>query len=177
MPKLTSDGNKVTIIRLTNDDASMFYYVNSIKMALMMFDARFTMFDDDVDKIATGEYFIIDGKGFSFRHFLQVAQNVSTVRFYMKYIQEAVPFRIKNFHIVNCSPLFDKMFSLIRPFLNKEVLQVIHFHPNGLGNLHEFVPKNVLPIEYGGDSGVINDIHKQVLTVLKSKRFCNVEFV
>lgn len=70
-------------------------------MALMTFDARFNVYDDYVGKIANGEIFIIDGNNMSFRHFLNVAKNVTTVRIYMKYLQEAAPFNIKSVNFVN----------------------------------------------------------------------------
>ena len=108
-------------------------------MALMMFDTRFTMYDNYVDKIASGEYFIIDGKGFTFRYFFEIAKNASTLRAYMKYIQEVSPFNIKGLHIVNCSSVLEKMFALIRPVLKMAVIKVMHFHPNGLGNLHKYL--------------------------------------
>lgn len=139
-------------------------------MALMIFDARFTMYDDYDATIASGEYFIIDGAGLSFRHFLQVVKNISTVRLYLRYLQEAAPFVIKNLHFVNGSSIVNRFFSLIKPILKKELLEVIHFHTHGFDSLHEFVSKDVLPEQYGGSLGPIEDIHKDVLKRFVAKR-------
>lgn len=137
-----------------------------------MFDARFTEYDEPTDgKIAAGECFIIDSKGMSFRHFLNVVKNVSTVRIYMKYIQEAAPFNIKKIHFINCSYILDKMFALIKPLFNKEMLDVIYFHTQGLESLYEHIPKSVLPAELGGDIGSISEIYEKFQQFVISKRF------
>lgn len=47
---------------------------------------------------------------------------------------------------------------------------MIHFHTNGFDSLHEFVSKDVLPHEYGGNLGPIKDIHKDVLKRFEAKR-------
>lgn len=138
-------------------------------MGLMMFDARFTEYDVP-GTIATGECFIIDGKGMSFRHFLNVVKNVSTVRIYMRYIQDAVPFNIKKIHFINCSYILDKMFAIIKPLLNKDLLNVIYFHTNGLDSLYEHVPKDILPTELGGDVGSMFEISEKFQKLVVSKR-------
>lgn len=91
MPKLTAENYKVSIIRFADYNSSNFDYVQIVKMALMVFDARFAMFDDNDKKLASGECFIIDGSGVSFRHFLKVVKNVTTLRLYMRFLQEAEP--------------------------------------------------------------------------------------
>lgn len=172
LPKLLDDQYRITVISLINYDVSQFDYVQVVKMALMMFDARFTEYDEPIaETIASGECFIIDSKGTSFRHFLNVVKNVTTVRIYMKYIQEAAPFNIKKVHFINCSYILDKMFALIKPLLNKELLQVIYFHTQGLESLYEHVPKDCLPTELGGDVGSMNEIYEKFRKFVVSKRF------
>lgn len=172
MPKLLNDQYRVNVISLIDYDASLFDYVQVVKMVMMVFDARFTEYDNPVaGKIASGEVFVIDAKGVSFRHFLNVVKNVSTVRIYMKYIQEAAPFNIKKVHFINCSYILDKMFALIKPLLNKELLEVIYFHTQGLDSLYEHVPKDFLPTEFGGNLGSMIEIYKKFQKFVTSKRF------
>lgn len=140
----------------------------------MVFDCRFSMHDNYVDKIASGEHFIVDGKGFTLRQLFEIAKNISSVGFFIKYIQEYIPFNIKSFHVVNCSSVIDKIFALLRPIINKELLHVIHFHKDGLGDLHEQVPKDSLPLEFGGDLGTVDEMHRNFVEIFKSKRYLNV---
>lgn len=170
MSKLTAEKCKITVVRLANDDASQFYYVNIVKMFLMMFDVCFTDYDDVEGNISSGEFFVIDGRGFSFRHFVEVARNIQTVRVYMKYIQEAAPFNIKSIHFVNCSAILDKVFSLIKPLLKKDLMNSIFFHKSGLESLHQHVPKYCLPSEYGGDLESINDLHRKFSNRVETMR-------
>lgn len=159
------------IIRLADGDPSQFYYVDVVKMVLMMFDARFTTYDDDNARtIASGMYFIIDGKGISFRHFMEMARNIKTLRLYMRYIQEAVPFNIKSLHFINGSSIIDRIFSLVRPILKKELLEVIHFHGHDIEKLHKHVPVYLLPSEYGGSLGTVDEMYKQTVELLETKR-------
>lgn len=138
---------------------------------MMMFDTRFKMFDDYESQIAKGENFVIDGSGMTFRHFLNVASNVNTVRLYMKYLQDIAPFIIKNLHFVNCSSIVDRMFSLVTPFLKKEVIEVMRFHRAGLSSLHEMIPKDCLPEEYGGNLGPIGKLHLTFCELVTNHRF------
>lgn len=137
-----------------------------------MFDARFTEYDNlDAQKIAAGEVFIIDAKRMSFRHFLNMVKNFSTLRIYMKYIQDAAPFNIRKIHFLNCSYIFDKTFALIKPLLNRDVMEVVQFHTQGLESLHAHISKDVLPTEFGGHVGSLLDINKIYQKFVNSKRF------
>ncbi|KAJ6637923.1 Clavesin-1 [Pseudolycoriella hygida] len=140
-------------------------------MVLMMFDAHFTEYDEPSgEKIASGECFIFDAKAMSFRHFWNVVKNVSTLRLYLKYIQEAVPFNIVKVHFVNCSYIVDRLFALIKPLLSAELLQVMYFHTQGMESLYEHIPRTFLPTELGGELGPLSEIYKKFVEFVVSKR-------
>lgn len=58
--------------------------------------------------------------------------------------------------------------TLIRPFVKKELYDVMHFHTDGFESLYEHVPKDILPLEYGGDAGKIDDFYKEWLQIVES---------
>lgn len=72
--------------------------------------------------------------------------------------------KLKEVHIVNVSPLVDTIINFVRPFLKEKIRQRIHFHSN-LESLYKFVPQKMLPKEYGGDAGTVEELtgvyHKQ----------------
>lgn len=60
--------------------------------------------------------------------------------------------------------------SLIRPFVKKELFDVMHFHTTGYDSLFEHVSREILPFEYGGKAGAIDDLYDDWMKVLKSRR-------
>lgn len=60
-------------------------------------------------------------------------------------------------HIVNVSPLVDTIINFVRPFLKEKIRQRIHFHSN-LESLYKFVPQKMLPKEYGGEAGTMEEL-------------------
>jgi hypothetical protein len=171
MPKLTKDGYKVTIGGLKDPDPSKFDYLNCLKMALMLFDTRFSEYDSD-GKVAEGEIVINDMKDMGWRHMWNSMKHMATANFYMKFLQEATPIRIVQFHMINPSAITYRMFTIFRPFMNKEFLDVIHFHPNGIESLYEHIPRELLPKELGGNDDIcMEDIRLEFLRKMESKRF------
>lgn len=170
MPKLLVNEYKVAYLGLIHYDVSQFDYARAVKMALMMFDAVFSEYDESVPgRIGPSFVFIIDAKGFTFRHFLNVARHISTVRLFMRYIQESVPFHINKVNFINGSYILDKMIALIKPLMSKELMEALVFH-NSLDTLYDIVPKHNLPSELGGDLGSKVELHQKFLEFFVSKR-------
>lgn len=123
-----------------------------------------------------GEVPIFDMAGFTLKHLTCVV--LSVLRVYMKYTQEAHPVRLRQIHVINCASYLDRIMALVRPFMRKEVAKVVslsavtaktgslnhfylpqlNFHKPNSQTLYEFVPKDLLPAEYGGKCGEIRSI-------------------
>lgn len=88
---------------------------------------------------------------------------------YLKYVQEAAPFKVVQNHFINCPPTMEKFMALLRPFIKKEILESIKFHTNA-ESLFEYLPKDLLPDELGGTAGKCDEFHKEWLKVVESKR-------
>lgn len=169
LPKLTSDNRRVLFVRYTTSDTSQFCCVDVIKMLLMMLDARYAMRDES-GQLADSDILVLDLKEYTFKHFLNVVRNIKMVFLYFKYIQESVPVATLSAHVLNPSWVTHKFMALIKPILRKEVADSFRFHAQGLESLHEVVPKEVLPSEYGGDLGSINDLHSEWMKIFEDKR-------
>lgn len=150
---------QVTFGGINDPDPNKFVYTDCIKMALMLFDTRFCFYDNNNEQdIADGEIVVMDMGGITFRHFFKMVRNLPTAKFYMHFMQEASPIRIQQVNIVNPSPIIDKIFTLFKPFMKKEVVETVAFHRN-LETLHERVGKEYLPEKYGGTNDI--DIEEQ----------------
>lgn len=133
-----------------------------------MLDVRYSLLDED--KLADSDILILDLQKYTFRHFLNDARNPKTLFLYFKYIQETVPIITTAAHILNPSWVVDRLMSLIRPFLRKEVADSFRFHSSGTESLHNFVPKEILPVDYGGNLGNLDDLHQEWMNTFESKR-------
>ncbi|KAF5272333.1 hypothetical protein FQA39_LY07934 [Lamprigera yunnana] len=60
------------------------------------------------------------------------------------------PLRTYAVHIVNQSPVFKAGYSMVKPFMNKEVKKRIYFHGSDMSSLHKHIDPKYLPERYGG---------------------------
>lgn len=161
----------MTIIRFNKCDTSLYDTFYVIKAALMMFDANYTFYDNGNDGLVEGEIFVLDVVGFTFKQLLDVTKNLKTFLFYTKFLQEAAPVKLKQNHIVNTSSIVDSLMSMAKPILSKEVNDLVHFHKVGSESLFNFIDKDVLPKDYGGENGTVDEHHQEWLKVFQTKRF------
>lgn len=75
----------MSLFRLVDEDPNNYDPVENFKMFFMMLDVRFVT--PDKIGMTEGEVGIMDFSGFTFRHFLKFASNLSVMRLYLKYIQ------------------------------------------------------------------------------------------
>lgn len=143
---------------------------------------------NDAD-IAEGDVQIVDINGYTMRHLAYVS--IFVLRVYMKFVQDAYPSRLRAIHIINCPSFLDRMMAMMKPFIREEVFQMvctshpfrlppfrlyllyspfqIKYHTEGMDSLYELVPRDMLPVEYGGKAGTIAEIKEHWMRVLKEK--------
>lgn len=103
----------------------------------------------------TGLVAIMDMKGFGLTHLRFCPPgNLQKV---VSLIQDCFPARFKAIHIINEPAVFGMLFSIVRRFLNEKLQQRIHFHGCNPASLHKFVPAEILPEEYGGFGGPMDN--------------------
>lgn len=73
---------------------------------------------DGQSGIGCGEVPILDLSGVSIRHLMKVV--ISTLKMFMKYMQELHCIRLKHIHIINCTSLLPKVMYLLKPFMKAE---------------------------------------------------------
>lgn len=164
-PNYTSKNHALTVFRLVDYNPSSFDYSVFVKFHIMSSDTRFLT--PDLKNLSEAEISIFDCNGFSARHLWSLITNFSTMRVFLRYVQEAAPFIVSQNHFVNCSTITMKIFALIRPFLNKELFDVMHFHSYGFETLHNHIPKELLPDEYGGSAGKLEELYVNTLRLIE----------
>ncbi|XP_020807127.1 alpha-tocopherol transfer protein-like [Drosophila serrata] len=177
LPGITPEGNKLLFFRMTDFDPSTRNSVEETKIFFMLSDARFTRPDVEVDDgkeyvldeadIASGDVQIVDIEGYTLRHLAYVS--IFVLRIYMKFLQEAYPCRLKAMHVINCPSFLDKLVSMMSPFLREEVRNMIKYHTEGLESLYAEVPRDMLPEEYGGKAGTVEQLKARSIQSLREK--------
>ncbi|XP_059224120.1 alpha-tocopherol transfer protein-like isoform X2 [Stomoxys calcitrans] len=198
LPGLTPEKYKVLCFRLVNKNPRTQNSIEESKSFFMMTDVRFTYNDlqenfdelgnkdhddksdkhdieneeqeeeDDLSSLANGEIHIVDIANYTLRHL--ASMSLMVMRTYMNYLQEAYPVRLKAMHIINCPTHLNHMVAITKPFIREEVFNMIHFHIQGFETLYEHVPRNMLPMDYGGKAKSLADITTQWWEIVKKNR-------
>lgn len=117
---------------------------------------------------ADGEIPIFDMTNTSWRHLMKVV--LSTCRLFMRYNQEAHPVTVRQVHIVNCNGIINAVLSILKPMLKAEVAAYIHTHLPNSETLFNFIPREVLPEEYGGTAGSIESVRSVMMNYVDNYR-------
>ncbi|KAG5886525.1 hypothetical protein JTB14_024177 [Gonioctena quinquepunctata] len=91
----------------------------------------------------------------------------------LDWLQDCVPLRIKNIHIVNQPYVFKMVFALFKPFLREKLRNRLIFHGTDRKSLHQYVSPKCLPENYGGTLDLPRIDGKQWLELLE---MCDKEY-
>lgn len=70
----------------------------------------------------------------------------------------------------------DKVLALLRPFMKKELMDMMQLHPSLETFLDKQVPKSMMPEEYGGSAGKMKDLTDKIYKSIQlSPEFFEVE--
>ncbi|KAH8414701.1 hypothetical protein KR215_000835, partial [Drosophila sulfurigaster] len=186
LPGVTPERHKLLFFRMVDYDPRSRNTEQEAKVFFMVSDTRFTEPDipldidtnldaDEVQRmsdqadadIADGDIHIVDINGYTMRHLAYVS--IFVLRVQMKFLQEAYPSRLKAVHIINCPSFLDRMMAMMKPFIREEILQLMHYHTEGLDSLYEKIPRDMLPNEYGGKAGSMTELKAQWIQNMKEK--------
>lgn len=146
-PKVTPQNNRVMLIRLIDFDPDHIIFEDAVTVFSMVYDM--TLITPEEPSLADGEIAIFDLKGITVKHLTKLG--FSTLRCYFRYMLESHPMRVKEVHVLNCSSVMDKLMLILRPFLGAKTMKAIHFHAPESLTLFDYVPRDIVPVELGGD--------------------------
>ncbi|XP_046417873.1 alpha-tocopherol transfer protein-like isoform X1 [Neodiprion fabricii] len=152
LPGLTKNGRRVILMRGIDKDIPTPNVAEAMKMVLMIGDVRLA---EELFGVA-GDVYILDASVATPTHFAKFTPTI--VKKFLICVQEAYPVKLKEVHVVNVSPLVDTIINFVKPFLKEKIRNRIFVHST-FETLYEHVPKEILPLEYGGDAGPIQAIH------------------
>lgn len=166
----TAENHKVSIFRVF-DKPNQYNICEVLRFIVAALDVKLVTFleDNEDADLHDGEILVNDMVHFGLGNVMQCIRNISMLKSYIKYSQEAVPMKIVENHYVNCTPAFIRMMNFIKPFFNKQVSDSLHFH-SSFETLHKMIPRYCLPEEFGGTSGKSDTLSKNWQNIFVDKR-------
>ncbi|XP_037955063.1 alpha-tocopherol transfer protein-like [Teleopsis dalmanni] len=145
-------GQRIHLAVYKNVDPNKYHLSTLFRYYILV--SEFEINTDD-NGIISGLIHILD---FSKLHLTFVKQfNPIFVKKLLIFIDKAEPMRVKGFHFVNCPKETLAILSIARNFLSEKLKQRFFIHKS-LEDLYKVIPKENLPIEYGGINGSIPEI-------------------
>ncbi|XP_058974602.1 alpha-tocopherol transfer protein [Musca domestica] len=171
LPGLTPDKSQVKLIKLKSSDTNEVHFAEDLANLIMAHDGAASDADlmiDDVPYFAESLIQIVDLDGVSMKHMTHVS--LSPLLAFSKFMQKYCPVKITTIHLINCPAYVNNMFAVVKPMLRKETIDKVHFHVHTVESLFEFVPQDMMPAEYGGKAGSVDDLSEEMQNSLRSKR-------
>ncbi|CAB3231193.1 unnamed protein product [Arctia plantaginis] len=147
------DSPRTNIMRLGVFDPSKYHLVDLIKVSLMVTDIL--MLEDD-NFTVSGEDVIVDMEGVGIAVLSQWTPALAKKAIYC--FEKALPVRVKSNHILNTPSGFETAYSIFKSFLGEKLKQRIKVHNKNYSSMYKTIPKSILPIEYGGSDGSVQEL-------------------
>ncbi|XP_043468151.1 alpha-tocopherol transfer protein-like [Leptopilina heterotoma] len=159
---LSKKGYNIIYSRLIDYEPSHFVHPETEKAYNMMLDIWLW-----TEGTVKGHVILIDMHGSQMGHVSRM--NPSVAKKSLLYLQDALPVRLKEIHVMNVSPIFDLMMMICRPFMKKELLDMLHLHTTK-ESLEEYIPLEILPNEAGGKAGPLSKFYDDRMKLLTEFR-------
>ncbi|XP_046400464.1 alpha-tocopherol transfer protein-like [Ischnura elegans] len=156
VPEVTPKGGfRIYFASLQNFEPANFDFENSLKAFIMMTDVNL-MHETQVP----GYVLVLDATGVCLGHIPRIS--IPMLKKFLIYVQEAMPIRLKQIHVINAQAIVDKIYAIAKPFLKGEIIEIIQFHkPGNMDTFYDCVSKDILPKELGGKSKTIETLHSE----------------
>ncbi|XP_003399181.1 alpha-tocopherol transfer protein-like [Bombus affinis] len=158
----TPEGYAVLYGRLIDTDPSNYVYNDAMKFLSMVLDLWLYK-----EGTTQGHIILFDMKNVVFGHAARL--NPMGLKKYLFYLQEALPVRLKGFHFMNITSVMDVILNMMKPFMKKELLDMLHTHTT-LDTVAKFLPVDILPNEAGGKAGPLMQLHEKSVKMLEDNR-------
>ncbi|KAL0267299.1 UNVERIFIED_CONTAM: hypothetical protein PYX00_009611 [Menopon gallinae] len=162
LPGLTPEGRRVSVMRGVDKDIPTPNVAEMMKIVFMLGDIR--LLEETVG--VAGDVYIFDASVATPTHFAKFTPTL--IKKFLVCAQEAYPVKLKEVHVVNVSPLVDTIVNFVKPFIKEKIRNRIFIHTDGFESLYKYVPKEMLPEEFGGLAGPIAEINEQWLRKLET---------
>ncbi|CAH1111790.1 unnamed protein product [Psylliodes chrysocephalus] len=170
-PKRTKENYIIGLGCLKDTTYYNFCIEPQIKNAFTLISAY--LYDNPPD----GLIFIIDIKGVGIMHLTRL--KLGPLKKFFAYLQEALPTQLRKVHILNATYIFEKILAISKPFMKKELYDLIITHPPET-NMQDFfenhIPASCMPCTFGGELKSLEEMSEDTKEFIRSlKDFLEAE--
>ncbi|XP_066592372.1 alpha-tocopherol transfer protein-like [Prorops nasuta] len=158
----TKEGHRIIFGKLIDFDASHYVYNDCMKYFNMVLDLW--LYEEGT---VEGHIILVDMQGVTLGHAGRL--NPLGLKKFLYYLQEGLPVRLKGLHFVHTSAVMDIILNMMKPFMKKELMDVLHLHQT-LDSLDKYIPREALPNELGGKAGTVEELKEAQLKNLEKHR-------
>ncbi|CAH0384285.1 unnamed protein product [Bemisia tabaci] len=160
LPDLTPDGARVTFHSFTNEPVEEFDPAALYKMLCMIGDVRMVE-----EPMISGDIFVFDVGHMTLTHVAKLATPL--LKKILLTTQNAFPQRLREIHLINAPSHVDKVVTMFKFFMKPKMKNRWHIH-TGIKSLADFIPREMLPSDYGGESKSSDAFQKEWLKKLNA---------
>ncbi|KAK8375017.1 hypothetical protein O3P69_017775 [Scylla paramamosain] len=165
LPGFDHQGRRVMLTRPGVFDPSTTNMDELSKAMMMLVDV---WMEEDEASIVTGVVMVEDFNDFSISHLTSLSP--VTIKKMMTLFQDGYPMRPKGLNYINTPAAFDTVFNIFRSFMKEKMKKRVHIHGSDMESLYKQVPREMLPVEYGGTNGTVEEIKNYWLQRLDARR-------
>ncbi|CAH0714068.1 unnamed protein product, partial [Brenthis ino] len=157
----STDNCKVVYLRLIDTDTKNFVYMDLARVVIMQIDLL-----QLEEGTWPGLILLFDLDGVTLGHLAKL--DLSTVQQMIYYLQEAMLVKLKGLHFMNATAIMNRLLLIIKPFMKKELIQMLFIHPLGATTLEKFVPLKALPKDAGGEYKTYEEVKNEWIDKMKA---------
>ncbi|XP_063628691.1 clavesin-1-like [Cydia splendana] len=149
--------------RLIDPDPRHFNFVDVVRTFMMVFDLW--QYEEGT---WPGFELIVDLDTAVAGHLARV--EIMAIRQVLYFLQECMLVKLKAVHFLNAPGWMDKLMMMLKPFLKKDLLELICIHQRGSDSVYKYIPKAALPKGSGGGYKDFETIKEETFELLQSNR-------
>ncbi|VVC27775.1 Cellular retinaldehyde binding/alpha-tocopherol transport,CRAL/TRIO, N-terminal domain,CRAL-TRIO lipid [Cinara cedri] len=161
LPKLTPQANRVVIVNIKPiENHVKLDFSLLIKLSISYLDLYV------MEEPLRGAVLVLDIKHLPLGQFMNIEP--TQIKTFIKMTLNSFPISLKGIHFINPPSFIGQVITFLKMFLPNKIKNRIFVHDT-LESLQQFVPKNVLPDQYGGTDGDLDEITQNWFEYFKSK--------
>ncbi|GIY25018.1 alpha-tocopherol transfer protein-like [Caerostris extrusa] len=146
LPYRDEEGASVILVKMNKWDTSKHdaaSFVNALTALVL------SAVDEPASQVC-GLHVFVDASGTNVHHIRTLTPRY--LYLVSKGLRDTLPARYKSIQLFNASLIFRYLWGILYIFLPEKMKKRVHVHGSNPESLHKFIPKAILPTEYGGDN-------------------------